>query len=287
MRLVVEVLSVFGDESYDEKEQRVFAVSGIAGTQEEWDTLEPVWISRTGGKAFHAADCEAGRGDYNGISHKENLNLYADLIKMLVRTNMIGFAAVVDLKVYNELFPDVVDNQPYHICFHAVVEHFAEIAYFPQHRQKVKFTFDRNSRTLSSSSYLYEYLATTSDWKYAECLDEISFSTRNNIGIQAADLIAREAMKHYDNVVVGPTKRPIRKSMQALLSTGRYTFTPYSRKYFSYLKENDEYVQKKAEFTKDDYVQWILKNKLADNVGNRSKFLLHKPNRATDRKVKS
>jgi hypothetical protein len=162
------MLTVFGDESYDEKEQRVFAVSGIAGTQEEWDALTPLWLKRTGGKDFHAADCEAGRGIYKGIPHKENLNLYAALVQILTRTNMIGYAAVVDLKAHKEFFPDVVENVPYHICFNEVVTHFGEIAYLSQPQQKVKFTFDMNSRTRASSVALYEYLANTPDWEYAE-----------------------------------------------------------------------------------------------------------------------
>ena len=52
---VTIVLSVFGDESTDQTARRVFTVAGIAGTQEEWDALEPVWIKRTGGRAFHAS----------------------------------------------------------------------------------------------------------------------------------------------------------------------------------------------------------------------------------------
>jgi hypothetical protein len=45
---VTTVLSVFGDESTDQTGRRVFTGAGIAGTQEEWDALEPVWIKRTG-----------------------------------------------------------------------------------------------------------------------------------------------------------------------------------------------------------------------------------------------
>jgi hypothetical protein len=276
------VLTVFGDESCDEKEKRVITVSGIAGTHEEWDVLEIAWTARTWGKIFHAADCEAGRGDFKGISHKENLKLYADLVKMLARTKMIGFAAIVDLKVYNELFPDTVDNEPYNICFRDVVMHFAEIGYLSIPQQKVKFTFDINVKTMTSANELYAYLKSTSDWKYAEYLNDISFAQRNNIGIQAADIIARETMKHYDNIIVGPAKRPVRLSMQELISTNRYTFKYYSTKILSFYKENRERVQEMAGFTTKDYEQWLFNNGLADNIVNRNKFLLHKPDRTKE-----
>jgi hypothetical protein len=63
-RLVAVMLAVSGDESHDDKKQRVFAVAGIMGTQEQWDTLTPIRLARTGGKVFHAADCEAGYGPF-------------------------------------------------------------------------------------------------------------------------------------------------------------------------------------------------------------------------------
>lgn len=55
-RLVAAMLLVFGDESHDEKEQRIFSVAGIMGTQEEWELFEPEWLMLTKGKVFHAAD---------------------------------------------------------------------------------------------------------------------------------------------------------------------------------------------------------------------------------------
>jgi len=61
------MLSVYADDSSDEKGERTFAVAGIIGTQEEWDAIKLKWVKRTSGKIFHAADCESGYGDYKGI----------------------------------------------------------------------------------------------------------------------------------------------------------------------------------------------------------------------------
>ena len=49
----VVVLSVFGDESHDEKAERIFVVAAIAGTREEWEYLIPLWHERTQGIPFH------------------------------------------------------------------------------------------------------------------------------------------------------------------------------------------------------------------------------------------
>jgi hypothetical protein len=89
-------------------------------------------------------------------------------------------------------------------------------------------------------------------------------------------------MKHYDNFAVGLTKRPVRKSMEELGSTGKYTFKSYGRKYFVKYKERFTEMQEKAGFNDDDYRQWLLKSKLTDNITNRNKFLLHKPDRTAN-----
>jgi hypothetical protein len=149
-RLVLVMLTVFGDESHDEKQQRIFAVAGILGSQEEWDELTPRWLIRTGGKAFHAADCESDQGEYKGVPHRENLKLYADLVKMISKTKMLGYGVAMDLEAHKISFPDVVENIPYQKCFEQVVIYFAERAYLHIPQQKVEFVFDLNSRTQAS-----------------------------------------------------------------------------------------------------------------------------------------
>jgi len=67
-RYVAIMLSVFGDESADETQQRVFAVAGVIGSEGAWAELEAKWVTRNGGIPFHAADCESGHGDGGAFS---------------------------------------------------------------------------------------------------------------------------------------------------------------------------------------------------------------------------
>ncbi|MGA9632326.1 MAG: hypothetical protein WBQ63_12940, partial [Candidatus Acidiferrales bacterium] len=57
-RLVTVMASVFGDESSDEKAQRVMAVAAIVGTDSQWDEFVPSWKEITGWQDFHAAEWE-------------------------------------------------------------------------------------------------------------------------------------------------------------------------------------------------------------------------------------
>lgn len=279
-RLVIIVLSVFGDESHDEKEQRVFAVSGIAGTQEEWDELAVLWNQRTGGKPFHAADCEAGQGEYKGISRKERLKLYRQLVNLLIATKLMGFVKAIDLQGWRTYFPGNLDTIPYDLCFLEVVMLFAGMAYKSVPREKVNFTFDLNNRTNPSTAVFYEWMTSLPEWewKYAPCLvHTISFAPRTeSIGIQAADIFAREAMKHYDNFFIGPRKyRFERKSLQELRATGRYKVLFFTKGYFEDWKNKYSLLEEKAGVTGSDYAQWLLQKKLNNNPVNRFKFLMY------------
>jgi hypothetical protein len=214
------VLTAFGDESHDEAGERVYAVGGVVGSQEEFDALEVEWNKRTGGIPFHAADCESDRGDYAAASHSENMRLYADLTKLLCSTRLIGFGTAISLRDCYELFPAMPENQPYYIGFHHAVRYFSKIGFLHVPRQKVHFTFDRQLEMKYNATFLYDHMVRQPEIKYNRYLDgEVSFADRSKVGIQAADLVVRESMKDLDNTV-GPVKRPTRRSMMALLKAG-------------------------------------------------------------------
>ncbi len=46
---MVDMLSVYADESSDERKERVFAVAGLIGNDELWESLEVKWNARTSG----------------------------------------------------------------------------------------------------------------------------------------------------------------------------------------------------------------------------------------------
>jgi len=264
------VLSVFGDESHDETKQRVFAVAGLLGTPEEWDDLEIRWVKRTGGRVFHAAECESDKGEFSTTSHKENQELYRDLTKLIADTKMLGFGAGIDLAGFNEAFPDAPQDQPYFMCFVRVVIECAWAGYVSIPRQKVKFTFDNRPDSQHYAGSLYGYMATLPEWKVRPFLhNEISFACRKTVPIQAADLLARETMKHLDNQI-GPVKRPMRKSMEALARTKRFRFIYHMKSFLEELRKHANGLLG----DEDGYSEWLSQNKLQDNNPNRLRYLI-------------
>jgi hypothetical protein len=272
-RWVAIVLTAFGDESHDERSERVFTVASLIGRQDEWDALEVRWRARTGGWTFHAAECESDRGEYAASPHPENLKLYADLIKLIADARFLGVAVSMDLGAFRDIFPAADQEQPYFLCFHDVVYEMAGIAHLHIPRETVKFTFDRNFEMEYNATYLYGFMAKQKEWDLVNAIDqEISFATRESVGIQAADLLAREAMKHRDNQI-GPTVRMPRQSIMALVRTGRFRFIYHTREDFKGWYQQAVEMGKLSGAKMTEYRKWLEQNKLEESFSSKIKYL--------------
>ncbi len=276
------VLTVNGDESHDEAKKRVFAVGGLIGREEEWDSLRLIWNEQTGGKIFHAADCESDHGEYENIPHAENVRLYKDLTKILARrTKLMGFGVAVELAAYHFIFPELPEDQPYYLCFHDVVKYFANIGYLHIPQETVDFTFDRNLERNYNATYLYDYMTHLPEWKYRSYIsDKVSFADRRNVGIQAADLIAREVMKHLDNQI-GPKTRGTRLSMRALEQSKRFMFHFYRENGLRSLSRDAANLDLGTLRKSQDLLpfrDWLKGLSLPDTIANRIRYIQYAKN---------
>lgn len=266
------MLTVFGDESADETGARVFAVAGVIGRQEEWGELGKAWLKRTGGKIFHASDCDSDKGEFANTGHENNKRLYKDLTTLLASTKLMGHGVAINLTGYKSNFPDVLEESAYMMCFTRIIRKFTQLtsAFIPQ--DKVKFVFDVRQQITYNAGLLYNYIANCTKWDIQPYMDEISFQSSRNVGIQVADLWTRETMKHLDNIV-GPQKRGIRKSMKTLISTKRFKNDYYMQEFFDGLKTNTEKRGEESKITRKKYDAYLLENNLQDNMTNRIKYI--------------
>jgi hypothetical protein len=190
------VLSVFGDESADETQERVFAISGLFGTEDEWRAAEDAWLALTTGEDFHAADWErAGRTDE-----------YKHLALALASAPIAGVAYAIDLVAFNQVYPDTLHESAYLKCFSRLVKNAASNAdafnrSLPEPQiSKLEFTFDNRRETKYSAARLYSNIFEEPNWSPAALLaSKVSFECRTNPRIQMADMIARECMKDLDS----------------------------------------------------------------------------------------
>lgn len=268
--------AAFGDESHDEASERVYAVAGLFGDDNQWAALEDKWLQRTEGRVFHAADCETDHGVFSDRPHQENQKLYKDLTILLAESRLMGFGAALDMVAFQNVFVDHLEEIPYYKCFREVIVQLTKHAYRSIPRDRVKFTFDQRLEIQYNAAALYQYMAQLpeSDWECAPLLfEELSFASRKAIGIQAADLLARETMKHLDNMI-GPVVRPMRRSMATLRASHRFGFDFYMREYFEDFSRKFQQMSAAQGLEADRIREWLTRHKLMDNHANRLRYLI-------------
>ena len=258
------MLSVFGDESADETQQRVFAVAGVIGSEGAWAELEAKWVARIGGIPFHAADCESGHGDYRGMPEEERQNLYRDLAILLAESGLGGWGFAIDLSAQRRVFPEAPDIS-YYKCFLEVVQAMRNCAVY--NKETLCFTFDMRRVSEHNTALLYNMLPAIPSFK--ECIfPTIAFEcSRDTPRLQVGDLLARETMKALDNQI-GPIQRKPRKSWLALYNAGRFHIDAISEAWFEGLKRQMPVLEKKAGMSQKDYLTWLKENRLQDNTTN-------------------
>ena len=250
----VVLLSVFGDESSDEKAARVFAVSGVVGQEVVWQEAEKQWLYRTGGRVFHASKCE---------SYEKDFELYKDLAEILGQSGLYGYGAALDLMAYKEIRGGMRPDLGYYACFSQVVCYLTDLA--ATAREPIEFTFDRREKSEHNAGALYGLLSRMPDWRANIFMkSKLSFDSRDNPRIQMADLFARETMKSMDNEF-GPIRMPQRKSLQALcVGEGKRFRIDWIGRDFC------EGLHQAAERARVDirYAAWLSERKVEDNWSN-------------------
>ena len=262
------MLSVFGDESHDSTRARVFVVAGLLGDSREWSELRNEWKERLNEMEFHAADCESGYGNFRNLTERERLQLHHDLTRILASSKLRGYGYGVDLAGLRSAFPSVIQDfpdMPYYDCFLRTIKYLSDLAgvYIP--RERVEFTFDQHRNTQYNAGLLYNWLSHYRD----NIVDKVGFASREELGIQAADLWARELMKRCDTHLFDQSASA-RPQWDVLMATKRFTFKFILA---DELAREMEQASKEYQLDHADYESWRRKHNVVDNLSNRFRWL--------------
>lgn len=250
--------SVWGDESHDEKADFIFVVSGIFGSENDWKAAAAGWLEITKGEEFHAAEWSS-RAEYTR------------LCRVIANSALIGYAAGMDLREYETIFPNPVEQLPYYFCFSDVVQHMADIASDCIPQDKVEFTFDRNFEVKYNATYLYDCMIKFPEFEHWDLLaDKLSFATRKHPHIQMADMVAREAMNWLLTVV--REDNSARSTCLALLTDSkRIHWNHFHKDYFA---QRVAHVQKLIDdgHPMGNYDEWRKRKGCQDTTENRIRY---------------
>ncbi len=142
---------------------------------------------------------------------------------MLAESELFGFATAMNIQDFVKGYPGShPKEEPYYLCFAEVAARCAGLGYVSVPAQQVDITFDQNFERDPSIADLYEYLGSLDDWPFHERLGKTSFANyRKESGIQVADLVAREVMKHMENTMLASRERWSRHSFVKLNANPR------------------------------------------------------------------
>jgi hypothetical protein len=252
------VYKVWGDESHDGKADVVYVVSGLFGDDGDWNNTEASWLEVTNGGDFHASEWSS-RPEYNR------------LCRVIRDSKLILFAAGMELRDYESIFPSPVEQLPYYFCFTKVIEHMVDIASQCLTRDTVKFTFDRNLEVKYNAEYLYDCMIKLPEFEHSELLeDRISFSSKKDPRIQMADMVARETM-NWLAVCTRRTNQARSICIAELLDRKRLHWHHFEKSYF---EQRVAHMQRLAAegHPMGSYEEWRKARNCQDTTENRTRF---------------
>lgn len=191
------------------------------------------------------------------------------IARSLYSSGLIGRTIAIDLAAKRDVFPQGPEIS-YYKAFAELLEEVKEVCvYF---NEKAKFTFDISSENEYNAAFLYKGAREDSSDMFERFALEISFApAKEQPRLQVADLLAFEGMKILDNII-GPVKRPKRKSWETLAAGRKFEAILYGREWFEDLKRHMAEVERVVGFSQQDYMQWLKDRNRQHNISNMVHF---------------
>ncbi len=207
------LIFTYFDDSADGRRERYVSTGGIIGSEFNVDYFEALWVAETKHlkEPFRSTECECQKGQFEKWSKADCDALIKKLVDLICHSVQLvgGFASVVPVPLYNEVFPGSHEDDPYRLTVaHTIVE-MARIA--SRARELIKLWFEDSSEYHALIDRTYRELKTLKTWKFGgrDMLFGISFDDKSLAPLQAADLVAREAFKASDNLGKREFRKPL------------------------------------------------------------------------------
>jgi hypothetical protein len=163
----------------------------------------------------------------------------ADLVGTIRAYDLSAFGSAVSVQDYRAVFPHAREHDPYLLCIASCFANLAAISHVSSlmTRQQrppidVAFCLERSLDTAFSATEIYRGIKAASRWLPAVRMAGIRHMSKQVIGLQAADLMAREVFKYYDNRGFRITRKPV------IALADQITFHCWTRKNLEYIAAN-------------------------------------------------
>jgi hypothetical protein len=232
------MLFSYFDDSGDPRHQKYFSVGGLIAGERQWTNFHVPWAVATINltEPFRSTECECQQGQFSTWTKTACDQLMDRLVTIILDLEIHGFASVVPIAPYRAVFPDAKEYDPYYLAVRHTLINMAHIG----HAYKTKWGiegmtcwFEDGDATTGSTRRIYKELRSTETWETAGSLSPCPiFEDKNLRPLQAADLVAREAFKHFLNLGERPTCIPLKRMTDLL------TFAVWDQSTLEYLRDH-------------------------------------------------
>ena len=153
---------------------------------------------------------------FSGWKKRDCDQLIADLVGLIHSHEISGLGWTVPIADFQSVYVGESEYAPYFLVLRCALLDLAIKA--DNFNTDIRFWAEENNATAATALRLYQRIKSM-DWPPAERLRGFYFSGKEVVGLQAADLMARESFKFMDNRGTG---RKIRKPVTRL--SDRITF---------------------------------------------------------------
>lgn len=215
------MLWAYLDDSSDDKRERFCAAGGFYTVDSRWKKLEADWRSITVGleEPFHSTDCECGHGQFARWAKPARDSLMAELCNIVRYHDLGAFGACVSVPEYKAVFPSAGKHDAYLFCLGLCFANIAVVNEIsndiirrrgvPLGPQDVHFWVEESRDTAARATQVYKSLRSLASWRPSHRMAGIAHLGKETIGLQTADLVAREVYKFYNNQGVRPIRKPV------------------------------------------------------------------------------
>ena len=231
------IVSYF-DDSSDPRHEHYFASGGLIAGDHQWKNFHVPWAVATIDlqEPFRSSECECQHGQFRSWS-KESCNKLMDkLVGVICEQQFHGYASIVPIDEYKAVFPDCAEYDAYYLSVKHTIINMAEIGHHERKRYGFGGTqcwFEHSETTSGTTRVIYDQLRAVVTWEQGKSLDsDVHFHDKTLSQLQAADLVAREAFKHFLNQGKRKTRIPLQRMGELL------NFTVWRRPQLEYLRDN-------------------------------------------------
>lgn len=210
-RSILLVLSAYFDESGHSASSRIVSMAGWLAPPNIWDSLSVDWKSVLDDpefrvSVFHMTDFENQWGEFDSgwSDNNKRHSFLGKLVEVIKRHDLCGIGSVILMSEY-EISQELKEERAsdaYFLNFQMCSSDSVQIVARKFNAERVSFVFATQQEYVGRLPALYQKVQS---WSNTERFGPIAYDTpQKMVPLQAADLIAYETFKFFENGIYNP-----------------------------------------------------------------------------------